>query len=469
MKNNHRKTIQENAHQTVNLHINVQGQTQSLRIGFTDQRLTAYGGMAVWSGFLQKLRFRQQLERLLPHEPTSPHAYAPVDIALGFCGGVLCGADKYSKVAHLASDPALPEVLGIEAIPSQSTLSRFFEAFQAASATALSGIHRWCVGQWPSLPQGHTLDLDSWSLLHEDGHQEGVVTGHTPQGLKKGHHALIGALAESKLVAGFWLRPGNVTSGHNAMNFLIELLQGLPAHLRLGLVRADSGFYNRELFEVLEQRKIPYIVVCKLNRAIQKICRHEDRAWQETALPGTQVQEIDWSTEQGWGLHRRMIVIRHRIEERPEAGGKPLIDLPGYRYQALITSLPASYSPLAVWRTYLPRGDAENRIRELGRQFGIRGFCTQSFWGTEATAHLAIATYNLCVLLQRALGALQKVEVTTLRTQLFMRAGVWSRAQGRATLRLAVKPQWRDWWLKVLEKLKSTLPPQNCYAVEFAP
>lgn len=458
---------QNDAHQTVSMNINVGGETQSLRIGFTDQRLTAFGGMAVWSGFLHKLNFRDRLEKGLPHTPTSPNAYPPADVALGFCGGVLCGADKYSRVAYLASDPALPEVLGIEAIPSQSTLSRFFADFGFKGSTGLNGLHRWCVGRLNSLAQGHTLDLDSWCLLHEDGHQEGVRTGHTPQGFKKCHHALLGVLAEAKLVAGFWLRPGNVTSGHNVVRCVEELLASLPAHIRIGLVRADSGFYNRELFTTLEQQNINYIVVCKLNCAIQKICRHEDSCWTATEVPGTQVQEIDWSEEQGLGRHRRMLVLRHRLQDRPDAGGKPLLDLPGYRYQALITNLPRWYSPVAVWRQYLPRGDAENRIRELGRQFGIRGFCSQSFWGTEATCHLCIAAYNLCVLLQRELGALKKVELNTLRTQLFLRAGVWSRAQGRATLRLAVKPKWRLWWLQVLEKLQSRLPPSNCNAVEL--
>jgi hypothetical protein len=42
-----------NTHQTV-MEINTGSSTQSIRIGFTDQRLTAYGGMAFWSAFLNK-------------------------------------------------------------------------------------------------------------------------------------------------------------------------------------------------------------------------------------------------------------------------------------------------------------------------------------------------------------------------------------------------------------------------------
>jgi hypothetical protein len=99
--------------------------SSSIRIGFTDQRLTAYGGLAFWSGFLHKRKVRQELAAVLPHEPTSPNAYAPTDVALSLMGGIICGADKLSRVAYLRQDPAIAQVLGVEAVASQSTLSRF--------------------------------------------------------------------------------------------------------------------------------------------------------------------------------------------------------------------------------------------------------------------------------------------------------------------------------------------------------
>jgi hypothetical protein len=67
------------------------------------------------------------------------------------------------------------------------------------------------------------------------------------------------------------------------------------------------------------------------------------------------------------------------------------------------------------------------------------------------------------VLLQRRLGQLEKCELNTLRWRLFGRAAVWSRAGGKATLKLAVRgAEARRWWLEILTKL--TAPP-NCHAV----
>jgi len=151
----------------VRLNIDTKDGSPSIRIGFTDQRLSAHGGMIVWSHFLHQQQFRRQLEAALPHSPTSPNAYTPTDIALGFLGGILTGADKLSRVAWLQSDPAVAEVLGIEAVPSQSTLSRFFAAFHQRSAQTLNALHTRAVFALPSRRDGYTLDLDSWALLHE--------------------------------------------------------------------------------------------------------------------------------------------------------------------------------------------------------------------------------------------------------------------------------------------------------------
>ena len=194
MKHSQAMGPQPEADQTVRLQIDTAAGCPSIRIGFTDQRLTAHGGMVVWSHFLHQKRFRHELTQVLPHDPTSPNAYVPTDIALGFVGGVLCGADKLSRVAWLQSDPAVAEVLGIEAVPSQSTLSRFFAVFTQPTNDRLARLHGWAAGKLPSAKGGYTLDLDSWALLHKDGQQEGVAPGYTKQGLKPCHRPLIAAV-----------------------------------------------------------------------------------------------------------------------------------------------------------------------------------------------------------------------------------------------------------------------------------
>jgi hypothetical protein len=450
---------QSEANQTVRLAIDTKDRAASIRISFTDQELTAHGGMIVWSHFLRQQRFRQQLREVLPHDPTSPNAYDPTDVALGYVGGILCGADKLSRVAWLQSDPAIAEVLGIEAVASQSTLSRFFGVFNQRTCQGLGGLHPRAVHSLPSERAGYTLDLDSWALLHEDGHQAGVAVGYTRQGLKPCHRPLIAGLAEAKLIANYWLRAGNTACVNGAAEFLRQTVSQLPQHIRVGLVRGDSGFGDASVQDTCEALGLKFIFVAKLTQKVQSLCRHDEAAWQATEVPGLAVQEVALDRP-----GRRLIILRQRVKERPQAGGKTLLELAGYRFQALMTNLPSSVAAVTVWRRYNGRADLENRIKELGDQFGIKRLCVENFWGTEALHHLAITAYNLCVLLQRRLGQLEKCELNTLRWRLFSRAAVWSRAGGKPTLKLAVQGEAnRNWWREILAKL-TALPNGNAVA-----
>ena len=441
------------------LNVDTKDGASSIRISFTDQRLTAHGGMIVWSHFLHQRRFRQQLRQALPHAPTSPNAYDPSDVALGYIGGILCGADKLSRVAWLQNDPAIAQVLGIEAVASQSTLSRFFDAFSQRTCNELTGLHRQAVQALPSLKSGYTLDLDSWALLHEDGHQEGVAVGYTKGGLKPCHRPLVAGLAQAKLIANYWLRSGDSACVNGAAEFLRQTVNGLPKHIRLQLVRGDAGFGDTSVRQACVGLGLKYIFAARLTQKVQSLCRHHAQYWKSTELDGLEVQEIE-AQEPG----QRLIIVRQRIAQRPQAGGKMLFDLEGYRFQALVSNLPSSVDALTVWRRYQGRADLENRIKELGQQFGIPRLCVRKFWGTEAMHQLAIAAYNLCVLLQRRLGQLEKCELNTLRWKLFGRAAVWSWAQGKPTLKLAVREkEHQSWWREILSKL-TAFP--NCNAVE---
>ncbi len=152
-------------------------------------------------------------------------------------GGIICGADKLSRVAWLQSGPAIAEVLGVEAVASQSTFSRFFARFKQNDCNLLNQLHRKAIHELPSHRDGYTLDMDSWSLLHEDGHQEGVRVGHTRQGNKPCHRAIVAGLAGVTTIAGYALRRGDSHCVKRATGFLGQTVSSLPRHIRVGLVQ----------------------------------------------------------------------------------------------------------------------------------------------------------------------------------------------------------------------------------------
>jgi Transposase DDE domain len=155
---------------------------------------------------------------------------------------------------------------------------------------------------------------------------------------------------------------------------LRQTVESLPSHIRIQLVRGDAGFGEACVQECAQALGLNFIFVARLTQKVQSLCRHDDAHWQPTEVPGLEVQEVELEQP-----GRRLIVIGRRTEQRPAAGGKTLLEVPGYRFQALVTNLPRSVDALGVWRQYNGRADIENHIKELGEQFGIKRLCMDNF------------------------------------------------------------------------------------------
>jgi hypothetical protein len=455
----------ESVPQSVTDFIKIPSHQESIQIGFTDQRVSPHAGLAPFIGFLHWHQLTKVLEKLLPHAPTSNHANNPTDTALGFVMGILSGAKKLAEVAYLRGDQVLAKLLRVECLPSQPTLTRFFQVFDGAALNlrTFDPLWRWCLERLNSRAEGYTLDLDSTQLVHEDHHHaQGIRTGQTPLGMRRCWNPLLGFIAEAKLVCGFWLRPGNTISFNNVVGFTLGILERLPRYVRIGLVRADSGFCYEEWLQLLEDKGLRYIVVGRLYRPVRSLIRKQQQ-WQSTDVEGTEVCDLidqQWS----WRSARRMILVRHRVAQKERPGGKMLIELPGYLFQVLITNLGAEVAPIDVWRRYNGRAGSENIIKELDAHFALPQLCLKNFWSSEAALSLAVFTYNLCVLFQRHLGWTDRVSAATLRFRVFVTAGIVSRTGGVDTIRLAVPCGQRAWWQTVFEKLISPFP--NCNSIE---
>ena len=76
----------------------------------------------------------------------------------------------------------------------------------------------------------------------------------------------------------------------------------------------------------LEARRLPYIMTAALRAPVRTLCRHDDAAWTATAVPGIEIQD---TMDDGC----RLVVLRQKTTERPQAGGKQLLEVPGYKFQ----------------------------------------------------------------------------------------------------------------------------------------
>jgi len=139
------------AHQTVTEEfIEVGSGSASIRIGFTDQKVSGRAGLSTFCGFLGWHGFGRLLSKVLPQRQANrdasrggQRAQPSNEIALGFIVGILSGAQKLAHVALLRSDPMLRQLLDVSQIASQSTLSRFFQIFRHAGINQRAFIPLW--------------------------------------------------------------------------------------------------------------------------------------------------------------------------------------------------------------------------------------------------------------------------------------------------------------------------------------
>jgi hypothetical protein len=214
------------------------------------------------------------------------------------------------------------------------------------------------------------------------------------------------------------------------------------------LLRADSGFYCKAVFDMLESRSIQYIVAVRMYAPLQKLVVSVNN-WL-LLDDGLAIASAHYQSPL-WDKPRRVVVVRQQIEQRPKATGKILSlfedddIISGYRYSVFITNL--ALPDKEVWTLYKNRADAENRIKELKEDFGLESFCINSFDATEASLNWVMIAYNLMSLFrQSVLRSKVQPQLKTLRYKLFAVPAYITKNGNQRILNMAVAMKRRKWF-----------------------
>lgn len=424
-------------------------------IVFTDRPMTGWGGLGLLARFLETVGVRQVLQQALPDGRTSPNQVPVVDMAMALLVTILTGGRRFAHVERLRADPVLAEMFGLSRCGSAMTITRYFGGLRAGHVQHLVEVTGRLLAERliPKSPSA-VLDLDS-TVFQRYGEQEGSLKGHNPQ--KHGrpsHHPILAMLAGSKRILHSWLRSGNSGSARGVNAFVDETLQRQGEHVRVSVVRADSGFFIHEFLSHLEARGLSYAVAVRMQQPVHRAIAAVNE-WRPFGR-GVEVCELAWQPFR-WKAPRRLVVVRERLEERPDAAGRRLFDLPGYTFHAVVTDLPLE--PEEVWRFYNGRADCENRIKELKGDFAADGFCLSSFCGTEAVLQLNTLLFNLVAAFKDEVLHDGSPTLGTLRHRLFVLGGLLRSGARRTRLVLGVLTEkTRDHLAFLLRRLQDMAP-----------
>ena len=342
--------------------------------------------------------------------------------------GIACGYPDANDADRLASDPIHKLLLGRDPIEgtdlaSQPTLSRFENAvdrkelYRLGEALADSVLERHA-RRLHARARRITIDLDPTDDPTHGRQQLALFNGHYDTWC---YLPVLGFVSfndepEQYLVTAV-LRPGNAPAALGAAGILWRIVKRIRrffpgAKIR---IRLDGGFAHPDLLERFEAAPdVEYVVAMASNAVLKRRAQRALRKARRLSRRSGKTEHVYAETRYAAGTwpHRRRIIIKAEVVRE---SGKDPQDNPRF----LITN--QTQSPRWIYeRVYCPRGDVENRIKELheGLQMG-RTSCTD-FWANQFRVLLTAAAFVLLqeLRLRAARTTCARAQVGTLRERL---------------------------------------------------
>lgn len=430
---------------------------RNLRVVFTATGLTHFGGLFLIQRFLQRLGVRAALHRTVRF-PQRNDRYGISEMVVALLYPLILGLGRIETTEPLRRNGVFQYLVGLHRYPEATSLRRFLHRFGSSVGlprfARLHDRYRTALRAQAAPQTRALLDLDS-TVLTVYGRQEKAAIGFNPK--KRGRPSYLPLLCFDGTTRDVWaasFHPGNTHVSAITLPLLAEAWAKLPGGIREVRVRADAAFFDHKLIAALEARGAEYVVVARLTGPIKRrlsTLRYHRISGEVSAA------EFLYQP-QGWPGPRRFVVIRRPVPEEP-SWQLHLFQLGRFHYQAFVTNLPLQ--PLALWRFYNDRSQAELIIRELKEAYALGKVPTGDFAANLAFFHLVLFAYNCLNWFKRycAPPGFDRATLQRLRQCLFIAPALLVRPAGRPTLRLAASYPYQDAFWEALKRIETFRPP----------
>jgi hypothetical protein len=281
-------------------------------VEFDDERVVCDAGVMLVATLAERLGIEALAGRLVRLRRERPGAANAGRKVMALLFAMVLGADSIDDTDVLRAGRTRRLLGGW--IPAPSTLGTFLRAFtfghvrQLDKLLAESLTRAWKAGAGPG--DGRlVIDVDSFV---------GEVCGYLKQGAGYGYtkvfgyHPILATRADTREALHIRLRKGSANTQKGIKRFCEELIARVERAGASGqkLLRADSGFWNTKVFELLERAGWQYSIgirnIKKVKAAIEVI---PDDACQTIPYPDGGEAQIAETTYAG----RRLIVRRTRL------------------------------------------------------------------------------------------------------------------------------------------------------------
>jgi hypothetical protein len=392
---------------------------------FTGKNLTRFGGSGLIRRFFQRYRIKQQIENRIKMEGRRKSKYSIADMFISCLYGMFLGYPRPGQMDLLTADRVFQKVAGLVSFPVQSTLSRFLKAVKVSVAREIAAFNFDLLMKFRDdfkKMKRITLDLDS-HVTPVYGSQQRAGLGYNPKKKgRKSYHNLLCFVGETRDYIGGLFRSGKHHTSYNAVEFLKGMIKKLPSHIKDVKLRADGGFFSRDMIKHLIKEKIEFYMAVPIQPWVQKKIRYT-RTWTDIG-GGAETGECEYVLTKEITL--RMVFIRQKVKgnNSPKKQLKLLnIDEVKYDYQVIVTS--SDKEAADVWRYYNQRACCENFIKEGIYGFGLDKVVSHSYAGNYVWFELLMLAYNLMNFFKEEALDQKKVKqmTQTIRDRIFLIPG----------------------------------------------
>jgi len=439
-----------------------------LPIVFTEEKLSAYGGIELFRRFLDRSGFAGRLQKVFSIRQFDGD-YGSFRITLALIGMLLLGGTRLRHLRVLERDPLFLRFARLHRLPTDRTVSNTLKETTSDVRDRLSDLLRevaYDTARHAGLSR-ITIDLDG-TVLRTGLFAEGAERGFNPHHPKdKSYYPLTAHLAQTGQLLAVVNREGNVHDSHRALETLASVVDDVREHLapRHLEARFDGAFFRRDILEFLNDSGIEYAIKAPLWGWLdtRKIISQRKR-WKRIG-PGLQAFHTELRIPT-WDLTLRVAIYRKHVSHRTRKNFQLDLFDPNdghYEYSSVATNKRVGLRTL--WDFMAGRGGHEKTLGELKQHLAFDTIPTHD-WDANTTWQLISAlTHNVMRQFQIVTTAAERTNgrkrtyrwvlesLRTLRYEVVNVPAKLARPEGRMELRIAASPNTQDRFRKILHAL----------------
>lgn len=383
-----------------------------IKLSYDGGALSSDTGELVFREFDEKIGFSKTLENHLHlNDSRAFFLHSNENLLRQKIYQIIAGYHEDDAADQLTNDPVFTQVLGIDALASQPSLSRFFGRFDHDSFVQLEQANQEMLDKMHRVRNSNVLliDLDS---THADtyGHQE--ESAYNSHYGTVGYHPLVAFDGATGDFLKAQLRPGNVYTSNGVVEFIQPLIEHYIEHFPeiILFIRADSGFAVPALYDLCEKESVSYIIRLKSNAILQALAEelHPSSVITDISKTECYFEETIYQAK-SWSKPRRVIIQSVR------PAGELL-----FTHSFFVTNLGETFSPQTIVHSYQKRGTMENYIKEAKDGFGLDQMKSHAFQVNEARMMISLLAYNFTNWLRTLTFPKEQkgMQIATIRTRI---------------------------------------------------